>query len=76
MPLPPLPTVPSSALHLGSSDFGTGTARRYPLMSRPSAVENSGQTIPSSPAVLHELATGFPFKPALNGLEDTVMKEN
>ena len=76
MPLPPLPTVPSSVPHLGGFDFGTGTARRRPLMSRASTVENFEQTIPSSPAVLYELDTGFPFKPAVNGLGDAVMKEN
>lgn len=38
-------------------------------------MENVEQTIPSSPAVLHELDTGFPFKHAMNGPED-IMKEN
>jgi hypothetical protein len=39
-------------------------------------MENLEQTIPSSPAVLHESDAGFPFKLAVNGPEDAVMKDN
>jgi len=45
-------------------------------MSKASTVESVEQAIPSSPVVLHELDTGFPFKPIVNAPEDVVMKEN
>jgi hypothetical protein len=45
-------------------------------MSRIATAENFEQTIPNSPALLHGLETGFPFKPAANFPEDFVMKEN
>jgi len=73
-PLPPLPTT--STPHPSGFDVGVGPLRRRPLMSRASTMENVEQTVPSSPAVLHELETGFPFKQAVNGLEDVIMKEN
>jgi len=74
-PLPPLPAVPFSAPHLGGFDLGSGIARRRPLTSRASTLENVGQAVPISPAVLH-LDTGFTLKPVVNGPEDIVMKEN
>ncbi|KAF9650433.1 hypothetical protein BDM02DRAFT_1438178 [Thelephora ganbajun] len=75
-PLPPLPTVPPSAPHIGSFDLAASAARRRPLMSRASTMENFEQAIPSSPAVLRELDAGFPFKPVVNGCGDVDMKEN
>ena len=38
-------------------------------------MENFEQAIPNSPAVFHELNTGAPFKPTVNGPEDVFMKE-
>ena len=49
---------------------------RRPLTSRASTVGNIEQAIPNLSTVHHELNTGFPFKPVLNGLEDIAMKEN
>lgn len=75
-PLPPLPAVPSSNPHLGSFEMGADITHRRPLMSRASTLENLEQAIASSAVVLHELDTGFPFKSAVVGSEDLIMKEN
>jgi len=76
MPLPPLPILPSSVPHPGSLDLDANTTCRRPLTTRALTMGNYEQAAPSSPGVLHELDTGFPVKPVINGLEDTVMKGN
>jgi hypothetical protein len=77
IPLPPLPVVSSSvALHLGHLHLVLDTTRRHPITSNASTSEHLEQATLGSPAVLHDLDTGFAFNNTVKCPEDLVMKQS